>query len=113
MDSNIAPLTSIPVVSRIRRSYQDAQHREYRPSVCANQRSPSDGGLRAEFPNRFSIRTIRRTKLREAFRGSGRNARVLKHGASDINKITMVAPTGFGSQASLFEIAFEGLAFAA
>jgi len=31
----------------------------------------------------------------------------------NINEIELVAPTGFGSQASLFEIAFEGLALAA
>jgi len=30
-----------------------------------------------------------------------------------ISASSMVAPTGFGSQASLFEIAFEGLALAA
>jgi hypothetical protein len=52
-------------------------------------------------------------KRREPFRVSGRNAHVLKHGASNINEIKMVAPTGFGSQASLFEIAFEGLALTA
>jgi hypothetical protein len=32
---------------------------------------------------------------------------------SDLNEIEMVAPTGFGSQASLLEITFEGLALAA
>jgi hypothetical protein len=30
-----------------------------------------------------------------------------------ISASSLVAPTGFGSQASLFEIAFEGLALAA
>ncbi len=37
----------------------------------------------------------------------------LKHGAKKVNEIELVAPTGFGRQASLFEIAFEGLALAA
>jgi len=32
---------------------------------------------------------------------------------SNINETNMVAPTGFGSEASLFEIAFEGLTLAA
>ena len=30
--------------------------------------------------------------------------------ASNINETNVVAPTGFGSQASFFQIAFEGLA---
>ena len=34
-------------------------------------------------------------KLCEAFRVSGRNAHGLKHGASHINQIKLVAPTGF------------------
>jgi hypothetical protein len=34
-------------------------------------------------------------KLGKPFRVSGRNAHVLKHGASNINEIRMVAPTGF------------------
>jgi hypothetical protein len=34
----------------------------------------------------------------------------LKHLAKKVNEFELVAPTGFGSQASLFEIAFEGLA---
>ena len=37
----------------------------------------------------------------------------LKHGAKKVNEIELVAPTGFGSQASFVEIAFQGLAFAA
>ena len=37
----------------------------------------------------------------------------LKLGTKTINEIELVAPTGFGSQASFFEIAFEGLALAA
>jgi hypothetical protein len=32
--------------------------------------------------------------------------------AENLNEIELVAPTGFDSQASLFEIAFEGLALA-
>jgi hypothetical protein len=35
----------------------------------------------------------------------------LKHGAKKVNEIEMVAPAGFGSQASLFEIVFEGFTF--
>jgi hypothetical protein len=34
----------------------------------------------------------------------------LKHGAKKINEIEMVAPTGFGSGVSPFQIGFEGLA---
>jgi hypothetical protein len=37
----------------------------------------------------------------------------LKPGAKKMNEIELVAPTGFGSQASPFEIGFEGLALAA
>src|SRR5262249_21718626 len=36
-----------------------------------------------------------------------------KRGETALCLIVLVAPTGFGRQASLFEIAFEGLAFAA
>ena len=37
----------------------------------------------------------------------------LKPGAKNANNFELVAPTGFGSQASLFEVGFEGLALAA
>ena len=42
----------------------------------------------------------------------GHERHSLKHGALNINKIELVAPTGFDSQASLFELSFEGLALA-